>query len=344
MELEKFQYQTSYKASGFDPYIRPKTAAANVGNFSTGTANRYGFTHIILQEAIKERVTYTNKDSFGSTVTPDTIAVNQHLDALLVNPGFDPKMLRVAASQTSKKQDEEAEKWRRDYQQGKMGEAYSEYIEAQVHGPIDWATDVAAIVIEVQEVKEGSTEEKNVETVAQRFKIPIKYSNRDSDGIFGTREEAEGFAAKEARSANRQQESTLTFALVGKPEALTPPKNTEALKTTKQGSLPTSPPRRSLTPLEIQDRFREAIVAIAGRAEQGLDDDERSKHLSFSEARQKRQELRSIQRSCSTKPYTPLVKTQQMLCNILLRPSSGTMDLSEIYSAARNIKYRPNHL
>jgi hypothetical protein len=116
---------------------RPKYAALNVHTLAGGGAesSTYGQSALVLDEAVKKRMTLTAGDSFafGKNADPAHVATFQHLETLVL--------------ERLEKHDGQA--WAQsvlDHASGRRGAtADFGYLEAQVHGEIDIARDVAYV-------------------------------------------------------------------------------------------------------------------------------------------------------------------------------------------------------
>jgi len=105
---------------------RPKYGALNHRRRSVGGAPRFGSSHLRLAEHVLDRTTFCFPDS---TFEPRDFGTAEHLDLVRLADVFDarPRIDRIEA---------------------KEGGVLDDYIEAQVHGVIDLASDVEAIVLD----------------------------------------------------------------------------------------------------------------------------------------------------------------------------------------------------
>ncbi|WP_238014696.1 DUF3626 domain-containing protein [Dactylosporangium sp. AC04546] len=125
---EERMFGGAYQRPGVSPIDRPKYGALNVFHHPDGAAPRFGSAYLRLRPAVLERATYTFGDSFRDPTEFGTIdAFSAVLAGLERRWGASalsgPRSLRP-------------------------GRALDDYVEAQVHGPVELATDVAALVLD----------------------------------------------------------------------------------------------------------------------------------------------------------------------------------------------------
>jgi hypothetical protein len=139
-------------SNAFDGMIRPKYAALNYANLAYGSAAQWGKSYMILKEYVKQGATYVHTDSFdcaGSARQRATLR-NQvanyfNMQRLLVNMA--PGMLS-ALDQASRGQN-----FGQATQPPNVGN--TAYVEAHCHSEIRFDRDLAALVINTDEMNES---------------------------------------------------------------------------------------------------------------------------------------------------------------------------------------------
>lgn len=126
---------------------RPKYGALNHRRRALGGAPRFGSAHFRLVESALDRATFCFPDS---AMNPTDFATARHFDLLRLADRFD-RMERDPAVEPEE------------------GDLLDGYIEAQVHGVVELATDVAALVLDP--CYRGTF----VEEVAQRLPVELEW-------------------------------------------------------------------------------------------------------------------------------------------------------------------------
>jgi Protein of unknown function (DUF3626) len=165
----------AYHESDARAHERPKYGAFNVMSHSDGGSPRFGSCYVELSRSMLPRCTFTWGDSHQGPEHVGTIACFEAvlaawLEAVdatgsaLGTTELDVPTL-VARLSTS-------ESLRRSPTSRPPGRALDEYIEAQVHGPIDLARDVEALVIDpaFDDTQTG----EHLVAIASRYGIPLR--------------------------------------------------------------------------------------------------------------------------------------------------------------------------
>jgi len=125
---EERMFGGAYQRPGVQPADRPKYGALNVLHHADGAAPRFGSAVLRLRGEVRERSTFTFGDSHGNPTEAGTIdAFDAVLRAMREHHGpdaFDRPRAPLP------------------------GRALDYYIEAQIHGPVDLAEDVDALVLD----------------------------------------------------------------------------------------------------------------------------------------------------------------------------------------------------
>ncbi|GGM58072.1 DUF3626 domain-containing protein [Dactylosporangium sucinum] len=125
---EERMFGGAYQRPGVMAIDRPKYGALNVFHHPDGAAPRFGSAYLRLRPAVLERATYTFGDSYRDPAEFGTIdAFSAVLHGLERHWG--------ASALTGPRSP-------------LPGRALDDYVEAQVHGPVDLATDVSALVLD----------------------------------------------------------------------------------------------------------------------------------------------------------------------------------------------------
>jgi hypothetical protein len=106
----------AYQRPGVTPADRPKYGALNLRGSAAGAAPRFGSAHLRLRPEVCDRATYTWDDSY-----------HEPTEAGVADAFSRVRLARAAHD---------------------AGTLLDDYVEAQVHGPVDLATDVEAVVLD----------------------------------------------------------------------------------------------------------------------------------------------------------------------------------------------------
>jgi hypothetical protein len=123
---------------------RPKYGALDVMHHADGGSPRFGSCYVVLRPHVNARCTFTWGDSHLGPDVVGTADVFEPLLAAMVEAAAadrDVLGIRLTAAEVLKRVSSRG--WERA-----VGRALDDYIEAQVHGPIDLSSDVEALVID----------------------------------------------------------------------------------------------------------------------------------------------------------------------------------------------------
>ncbi len=154
---------------------RPKYGAFNVMSHSDGGSPRFGSCYLELSRSTLSRCTFTWGDSHDG---PEHVGTIGHFDGVLAE--WLEAVERTGAALGATELDvasllerlSRAESLRRFPTRCPPGRALDDYIEAQVHGPVDLARDVEAIVIDpaFDETETGG----HLVAIAARYGIALR--------------------------------------------------------------------------------------------------------------------------------------------------------------------------
>lgn len=159
--------QVEKEVFGFDddPYSsaqeadRPRYAAANLGSVAKGASPYYGTSYLVLNESVKDRATYSQKDTFSGITN---LGTKDYLEGIIAEMTPD-KIKQILAMMSKEK--------------GSRELAQNEHIELHIHGPVDWQKDVAKIVIDQSVVEKDSALDERIRKFASQNKIIVEYYN-----------------------------------------------------------------------------------------------------------------------------------------------------------------------
>lgn len=126
---EETIFEGGYHKHSLVPAERPKYGAMNAANNPAGPAGQYGSCYMVLKPGIKERTTFTPKNSSGCQA--GHVGTAEHFQHILKDAQNFKAIMDFGLG-------------RSEYETNRSWS----YLEAQVHGPIDFAKDVAAIVVD----------------------------------------------------------------------------------------------------------------------------------------------------------------------------------------------------
>ncbi|WP_347557849.1 DUF3626 domain-containing protein [Robbsia sp. KACC 23696] len=152
----------------FEPSIRPKYAALNYAQLLHGSAGQWGKSHMVLKEHVKHNATYVHTDSFDEAgnarlraALGDKTASFLNMDRLIAN--MPDTMLKALYDA---------------YKGVSLGTALqvpglgdTAYIEAHVHGGLNFDRDIAKIVISNHELTNAEADLKNIALKNKSFKV-----------------------------------------------------------------------------------------------------------------------------------------------------------------------------
>lgn len=142
------------EAAALPPDQRPRYGGLNAAGHADGACPRFGSCYLVLNPSVSNRITLVVDDSHRSSRAPESADVGTvdepmgllaglleraaHHQALQLAGGIGPVIDRILRPGPDASQQASAD----------VGRALDQYIEAQVHGPVSLATDVARLVID----------------------------------------------------------------------------------------------------------------------------------------------------------------------------------------------------
>ncbi|NVJ24837.1 MULTISPECIES: DUF3626 domain-containing protein [Myxococcus] len=238
-ERFKVQYQTPCETKGFDRARRPKYAAINLAKTTSGACPKYGDAAYILKPHLWRRITLTHNDTFSVGVFPDDLCTPTHPFTLMKQISglrFQEDHLKLYAAGRGQND---------GLRKAAQKKAAIPYIEAHIHGLVEWAHDVEEIRISVNPASREAYKSKEKVWDWEAFDakllafaqlwatderpggIPVRYVSDDSFEVFATREDA-------MKQQNPLGAQTLTGKLASAQHHKAPPKP----KPSKTGAKP----------------------------------------------------------------------------------------------------------
>ncbi|MBF0410837.1 MAG: DUF3626 domain-containing protein [Candidatus Riflebacteria bacterium] len=164
-----------YQKPGVRAADRPKYGALDLMNFSDGAAPRFGSCYFRLGKDVLKRCTFTNKDSvfepdiFGTVMHPDAL-----LEHLLLRAETETSVLGIEhpcvnglLKRFSCLSDN------RVAFSSSFGRTLDDYVEAQIHGPIQLRTDVDRLVADPSFM--GTEIETAMRSLCQKYAIEMDW-------------------------------------------------------------------------------------------------------------------------------------------------------------------------
>lgn len=162
-QWEEILFQGAYHDHPLIPEERPKYGALDIAGFANGGAPQYGNSYLVLKQNVLARTTFTSMDS--SKCTAKDVGTATYFEHVLW--GVSTPMLRgLLETALGRRTAEVANPTR--------------YIEAQVHGPVDLARDVASVVVSTE--FRGTPYETRVKAFAARHNLPLFW--HDTKSVF----------------------------------------------------------------------------------------------------------------------------------------------------------------
>ncbi|MDV3128456.1 DUF3626 domain-containing protein [Mycobacterium sp. 21AC1] len=141
----------SRQSPNFQPSARPRYGALDYGQSLNGAAPGYGSAYFVLKEHVKHRATFTANDSMQGNPTGSTFLGMTQLLARTRDSDF-RSIHRLATTGEGF----EREKARRDPATG----TDTNYLEAQIHTPIDFFRDIEAVSIDLDDMNRIPSERR----------------------------------------------------------------------------------------------------------------------------------------------------------------------------------------
>jgi hypothetical protein len=163
---EKTIFKGDYNKHSLIPAERPKYGSLNAEENAAGGAQYYGNSFLVLKNGVKNRLTMTPYDS--SSMQANQVGTSQHIENVLadasVPDGKLTAMLDIALGRPRP-----------------AGDWSSNYIEAQLHGPLDFATDVDRVVVNSR-YKGNASYEPKLRDFAKKLGVELDWT--DGSTIF----------------------------------------------------------------------------------------------------------------------------------------------------------------
>ena len=153
---EKTIFEEGYHGHSLIPAERPKYGAMNAAKNPNGPASQYGTCFFELKPRIKERTTFTPKNSSGCQAA--NVGTAENFMHVLKDARNFKTIMNVALGR----------------QERETGRAWS-YLEAQVHGPVEFDKDIAAVVILKKYA--GTEYETKIRKFAEKNGIEVKWTD-----------------------------------------------------------------------------------------------------------------------------------------------------------------------
>ena len=163
----------AYQAEGVTDAERPKYGGLNLMNYKDGACPRFGSCHLRLKHSILSNATLTFGDSNSD---PTDIGVIDAFEPVLAgllehiageSNALGRKDVSVADFVNALLSDDT------DFFQPVQGRALDDYIEAQIHGELNLAHEVEAIVADPS--FQGTATGETIEATAKKYGVPLEW-------------------------------------------------------------------------------------------------------------------------------------------------------------------------
>jgi hypothetical protein len=159
-EWERSTFNGGYHQEAISPSERPKYGALNFTGDPLGAAPIFGLCHLVLKDSVRKRTTVTFTDSSRPAVAQ--VGTLETLPHVLLNKS-DASLRRSIEVQLGT-----AQNWRPEMRD-------PEYIEAQIHGPIELDRDVAEIVAHVR--YRNGPPAVSFAKLAKKLALPLRWAD-----------------------------------------------------------------------------------------------------------------------------------------------------------------------
>lgn len=154
---EKNIFESGYHGHDLIPAERPKYGGLNAAKYPGGPASSYGSCYFVLKPGARKRVTFTAGNSSGRRA--EHVGTVDDFKHVLKDASMFKDIMEVALG-------------KREFTSS--GRSWG-YIEAQVHGPVAFDKDVAAIVIDKKFA--GTEYETKLRKFAEMNRIAVRWSD-----------------------------------------------------------------------------------------------------------------------------------------------------------------------
>jgi hypothetical protein len=145
---------------------RPKYGALNAVKNPSGGSPTHGNAFLILKSGVKERATFTPQDS--SHCSADQVGTAGNMERVLLDVPADDSLRQVMDVALGRKES------------GAMPPY--QYLEAQVHGPVDYSKDVAALV--VGNHYRGTPYEEQIRRFSELTGVPVRWDTHAESSVY----------------------------------------------------------------------------------------------------------------------------------------------------------------
>ena len=165
---EEALFGSAYHEPVAAPSERPRYGALDVMHHADGGSPRFGSCYLALRRHMNARCTFTWGDSHLGPGVVGTADVFEPLLAMMLeaaSAGREVLGVRMTAAEVVRRLSSIG-------MEGVVGRALDDYIEAQVHGPIELSSDVEALVMDpsFEETEVGSC----LRELCERYGIPLR--------------------------------------------------------------------------------------------------------------------------------------------------------------------------
>ncbi|MEV4212777.1 DUF3626 domain-containing protein [Micromonospora sp. NPDC049662] len=168
---ERRMFGGAYQQTGVTPADRPIYGGLNLLDHADGACPRFGSCHLRLRPAVLARATFCLGDSYlGPGVVGTADAFEAVLAGLLAEVARTGVCLGRAETDVAALARTLLDGPRTP---GTVGRALDDYVEAQVHGALDLASDVEELVADPSFV--GTATGEQLESLARRYGFPLRW-------------------------------------------------------------------------------------------------------------------------------------------------------------------------
>jgi len=161
---EKTIFRGDYHDHPLDPKERPKYGSLNAEEGAAGGATHYGNSFLVLKDGVKNRLTMTPSDSSGANA--GQVGTSEYIGVILNDPSVSDQKFQAIMNRALG----------RPVPPGSTGYGY---IEVQVHGPVDFKTDVARIVANAM-YRGNADYERKLREFAAQLGVQLDWTNGTS--------------------------------------------------------------------------------------------------------------------------------------------------------------------
>lgn len=154
---EKTIFEGGYHGHDLIPAERPKYGGLNAAKYPKGPAGTYGSCYFVLKPGARERTTFTAGNSSGRRA--EHVGTAEHFQHVLKDASMFKDIMEVALG-------------KREFTTTPGGWGY---IEAQVHGPVAFDKDIAAVVIDKKFA--GTEYETKLRQFAEMNKVEVQWND-----------------------------------------------------------------------------------------------------------------------------------------------------------------------